>query len=254
MKISKEKGKCQRIGTIVENISGFKMKCVDYRNSIDIDVEFLESGYIAKNIQWNNFIRGKVKDKHINIENNNKKKYVFDKEYHTWYQMLRRCFNAKIKEDKPTYKDATCCEEWLSFENFYEWICSQENYRQWKNLKWSAIDKDILIKGNKIYSPENCLLVPVNVNNLFVKHDALRGDYPIGVCLINNKYAANCTNPIGNKVVRIGLYDTIEEAFNAYKEYKETIIKEVADIEHNKGTITSRCRDAMYAYKVEISD
>lgn len=121
-------------------------------------------------------------------------------------------------------------------------------------MKWSAIDKDILIKGNKIYSPETCCLVPVNVNNLFVKHDSLRGDYPIGVFLENDKYVAKCTNSIVGKSIRIGLYDTVEEAFNAYKKYKENLIKEIADIEYNNGTITKKCRDAMYLYKVEIND
>ena len=240
----------QRIGSITKNISGYIMKCIDYRSSMDIDVEFLDSGNVIENVQWNNFIRGKVKDKYIG------NRYIFtdSKEYRTWYQMLKRCFDSKTKEEKPTYQNASCCKEWLSFDNFCNWLYSQENYKTWKDLKWSAIDKDILFKGNKIYSPENCLLVPVNVNNLFVKHDALRGDYPIGVCLVNNKYAANCTNPIQNRIVRIGLYDTIDEAFAAYKKYKENLIKEIAIIEYNKGTITKKCRDAMLTYKVEIDD
>lgn len=180
--------KNERIGTIIENISGFKMKCIDYRNSMDIDVEFLDCGEIVKNVQWNNFIRGKVK--------NNQHKYVDDrKERNAWQQMIRRCFDENVKEEKPTYKNASCCDEWLSYDNFYKWLTTQENYEKWKTLKWSAIDKDILNKGNKIYSPENCLLVPVNVNNLFVKHDALRGDCPIGVFPLNEKYIARCTNP-----------------------------------------------------------
>lgn len=256
MKSNKEKIKSERIGTIIKNISGFEMKCISYRNSMDIDIEFLESGNIVHNVQWNNFIRGKVKDScgknaECPISENGKP----TKEYLTWYHMLRRCLNTKIKENKPTYKDAICCDEWMHFENFYEWIHSQDNFDKWKNLKWSAIDKDILIKGNKIYSPETCCLVPVSVNNLFVKHDALRGNYPIGVTITKyKKYEAKCTNPLKNKAVTIGCYDTIDEAFKAYKEYKENLIKEIADIEYNKGTITKECRDAMYSYKVEIND
>lgn len=250
----KENIASQRIGTIIKNISGCEMKCIDYRNSMDIDVEFLENGNVIKNVQWNNFIRGKVKNKYINNYKDKDLLFTDSKEYRTWYQMLKRCFDVKTKEEKPTYKDASCCKEWLSFENFCNWLYSQDNYEIWKDLKWSAIDKDILIKGNKVYSPKNCLLVPVNVNNLFVKHDALRGNYPIGVCFVNNKYAANCTNPIQNRIVRIGLYDTMEDAFIAYKQYKEKLIKEIAIIEYNKGTITKECKDAMFTYKVEIND
>ena len=253
MKTTKEEIKNKRIGTVVKNITGYEMKCIGYRNSMDIDVLFLNNGYIVKNIQWNNFIRGKVKYRNID-EDEYYKSITTTKEYYTWYQMIRRCLNEKIKEDKPTYKDVACCDEWLYFENFYDWLHSQENFKIWKDLKWSAIDKDIFIKGNKVYSPDTCCLVPVNVNNLFVKHDALRGDYPIGVSQIGEKYSAKCTNPFECRVVFIGMYDTINEAFEAYKEYKENIIKEIADIEYNKGTITRKCRDAMYAYKVEIDD
>lgn len=258
MKSIKDKTKKERIGIIVENITGHKMKCIEYRNSMDIDVMFLDSGYIVKNVQWNNFIRGKVKNKHYtNISSFNSGIHSIStnsKEYRTWYQMLKRCFDSKYKEEKPTYKNATCCDEWLSFENFYNWLKSQKNYNIWKDLKWSAIDKDIIKKNNKLYSPDTCFLVPVNVNNLFVKHDALRGNYPIGVSFIDGKYMASCTNSIKNTRVIIGTYDTEEEAFQSYKEYKEKFIKEIADIEYSKGTITKKCRDAMYLYKVEISD
>lgn len=55
-------------------------------------------------------------------------------------------------------------------------------------------------------------------------------------------------------IVRIGSYNTMSEAFSAYKEYKENLIKEIADIEYKNGTITKKCRDAMYEYIVEIND
>lgn len=252
MKLNKEKIKEQRIGTIVKNISGFEMECIEYRNSMDVDVKFLYNDYIVKNVQWNNFVRGKVK-----VKNNNR--HIIDdvrgkKEYNAWYQMLERCLNYQVKKEKPTYKNASCCDEWLIYENFYKWMVSQENYEVWKDLKWSAIDKDIIKKGNKFYSPDTCFLVPINVNNLFVKNNAQRGSLPIGVFKENNKYVTHCTNPIKNAIIRIGIYNTVEEAFLAYKEYKENLIKEIADIEYIKGTISKKCRDAMYAYEVEIDD
>lgn len=259
MPSNKEKIKAQRIGTKTNNISGFEMECIEYRNSMDIDVKFTISGKIVKNVQWNNFIRGKVKDGYANSKYYN---YIcshgnncnYDKVYYMWLNMIKRCFDLKYKNEKPTYKNVTCCDEWLTYENFYDWVISQENFKTWKTLKWSAIDKDIIKKNNKLYSPDTCLLVPVNVNNLFVKHDALRGNHPIGVSFIDGKYVASCTNSIKNMRVIIGTYDTEEEAFQAYKEYKEKFIKEIADIEYGKGTITKKCRDAMYLYKVEISD
>ena len=227
MTTNKERIKAQRIGTRTNNISGFEMECIEYRNSMDIDVRFLISGKVVKNVQWNNFIRGKVKDGYVNNSHYNRN-YIYDKVHGVWSNMIKRCFDLQYKQQKPTYKDATCCEEWLSFENFCNWLYSQENYEIWKDLKWSAIDKDIVCKGNKLYSPETCFLVPVNVNNLFVKHDKLRGKYPIGVNKNGNKYEANCTNSLENRAVFLGMYDTVEGAFLAYKEYKENFIKKIA--------------------------
>ena len=43
------------------------------------------------------------------------------------------------------------------------------------------LDKDILIKGNKIYSPDTCCFVPSEINNLFVGCNKSRGSLPIGV-------------------------------------------------------------------------
>lgn len=244
--------KFERIGVIVTNISGLQMKCIEYYNSSNVSVEF-ENGYIVYNVQWNNFIRGKVKNKLMKATTNNNKK--LSKEYYTWLNMLDRCCNKKIKEQKPTYKDCICCDEWLSFDNFNKWLHSQENFHIWKNSKWSAIDKDILIKGNKIYSPNTCCLVPNNVNTLFVKHDSARGNFPIGVSINKqNKYVAQCSNPFVGKLVFIRICDTKEEAFLAYKEYKERLIKQIADIEYNNGAITKQCKDAMFNYIVEIND
>lgn len=86
MTTNKEIIKNQRVGTTVDNISGFKMECIEYRNSMDIDVRFLESGKIVRNVQWNNFVRGKVKDGYVGS--------LYKKEYGTWCGMLTRCFDS----------------------------------------------------------------------------------------------------------------------------------------------------------------
>ena len=50
----------------------------------------------------------------------------------------------------------------------------------------------------------------------------------------------------------LGLYITIEQAFSAYKNFKENYIKEVAD--EYKDRIPQKLYDAMYRYEVEIDD
>ena len=137
---------------------------------------------------------------------------------------------------------------------FYDWIHTQDNYSVIKNDPTFAIDKDILYKGNKLYSPSKCCLVPQRVNNLLLKSNAIRGNLPIGVHFhqVNGTYIAQCGGHGNGRY--LGSYDTPIEAFNAYKKDKEREIKEIARIEYDKGTITKQCYDALMQYEVEITD
>jgi hypothetical protein len=176
------------------------------------------------------------------------------KEYKTWIQMLRRCFDDKflLRDRCITYEHVTCCGEWLLYSNFYEWLHQQENFDKWLNNEKWCIDKDIFFKHNKIYSPGTCCLVPGSINNLFVKSDKARGNLPIGVSKHENKYKAYYDNKSTRK--HIGLYNTPEEAFDAYKQTKEKHIKDIAQEEYNNGNITKKCYEAMMNYEVEITD
>ena len=112
------------------------------------------------------------------------------------------------------------------------------------------LDKDILNKGNKIYSPNSCIFVPTRINQLFAKADALRGDFPIGVSRSGNKFRTRLHILNGEKY--LGTFNTPEEAFYAYKTFKEQYIKEVA--EEYKDKIPQKLYEAMYKYEVEITD
>ena len=156
--------------------------------------------------------------------------------------MLQRCFDNKLKEKHPTYEGVTCCERWLCFANFLEDFAILKNEYNWSADEKLNLDKDILNKNNKIYSLENCVLVPDWVNSLFTKGDAKRGDCPIGVSYYKGakKYQAQCC--INGVKKHLGLYNTPEEAFNAYKIAKEQEIKRIADDCVSKGYITQDSR------------
>lgn len=177
------------------------------------------------------------------------------REYNSWHAMLCRCTREDYKQEKPTYQDSTCVDEWCYLSNFTQWIHNQENWNVLKDTNNWGVDKDILVKGNKLYSPETCCLVPMNVNSLFTKHDNARGEYPIGVYYnkANNNFASRCQNPYGKRICHYG-FKTPEDAFEQYKKDKEMIIKRVAQDEFSKGTITKQCYDAMMKYEVEITD
>lgn len=252
-----------RIGEEKINNQGCSMKIVEYNKFSNIVVEFQDEHKYKVNNTYGNFKAGCIKNPyypsvygvgitgikyptHINCKNT--------KEYHAWTEMLRRCFDEEHNNRQPTYKEVICCEEWLFYENFYEWLHSQPNFDKWYNGKRWAIDKDILFKRNKFYSPNTCCLVPQNVNCLFTKREADRGKYPIGVKESEWGFEANCHNPFINRSETLGSYATPELAFNAYKKYKENLIKKVAQIEFEAGNITEDCYQAMMNYQVEIDD
>lgn len=119
-----------------------------------------------------------------------------------------------------------------------------------------CLDKDILVKHNKIYSPNTCIYVPQTINNLFTKKDNARGDSLIGIYPFQGKYVAQChlINPKTGKSKQeyLGRYDTQEKGFEIYKYYKEKNIKEIAD--YYKEQIPNKLYQALYAYEVEIDD
>lgn len=175
-----------------------------------------------------------------------KKNVRNDKDYYLWHGMIQRCYDEKTHKKHPTYNGCTVCDEWLYFSNFKKWF--DENY-----VDGYQLDKDILVKGNKIYSPDTCCFVPHEINTLFTKSNAIRGDLPIGVQhYAKERYKTYIK--LKGKVTYLGVYDKVGEAFNAYKIAKECYIKEVAENYYSKGLITEKVYNALLNYKVEITD
>jgi hypothetical protein len=141
--------------------------------------------------------------------------------YKRWDAMLTRCYSEDSLAKWPTYNGCSVCEEWLLFSNFKKWMISQD----WEG---NHLDKDILIPGNKIYSPETCCFISPEVNTLLVYSKTRIGKYPIGVSYhkASKKYFAQCA--ASGKHVNIGIFDTAEDAENAYRTYKSNHVKEVA--------------------------
>ena len=119
-------------------------------------------------------------------------------------------------------------------------------------VKGWQLDKDILVKGNKLYSKDTCCFVPSEVNNLLIKRDNFRGEYPVGVHF--DKYAGKfkAQLAINGKVKFLGRFNTPEEAFQAYKLAKEVQIKVVAN--KWKHLLDERVFQALMAYEVAIDD
>ena len=242
------------LGNINYNNFGSKMEIIEYRGYDDIDIYFEEYNYIVKNRTVGDFKKGKVSCPYerrvCNVgyfgELNYKDNPIA---YKFWENMIRRCYDGFNLSKHTTYIGCIVCEEWQSFENFTEWF--NENYYEIEGEKM-CLDKDILVHGNKIYSPSTCIFVPQRINTLFVKKDMNRGDLPIGVHWDKSRNKYKSTWRDFNSKTKSKRFNTIQEAFDCYKYNKEKIIKQVAD--KYKPYIPKKLYDAMYNYEVEITD
>lgn len=147
-------------------------------------------------------------------------------QYSLWASMLGRSFCGKYKDRFPTYQDVRVCDEWLSFANFFEWVNKEVGYSG--KPEGMCLDKDLIIKGNKTYSPEFCSFVPTAVNKLLNDNGAGRGEYPVGVTFDKGRGKFRACLKCFGKLKHLGYYTTIESASFAYKTAKEAQIKIVA--------------------------
>jgi hypothetical protein len=253
-----EKNQFERVGSINKNRNGSIMIVEKYGGTNDIWVRF-ETGNL-EHTSFRHFRNGNVmnpfdksfcgvgflgKGEYKTFENG---KYTLA--FTTWSSMINRCYNEKFHQKQHSYEDCIVCEEWKNFQNYAKWF--EKNYYEIDGEKMN-LDKDILVKGNKVYSPETCVFVPMSINNLFVKSNAIRGKFPVGVIYNKKmkKYVARCKNGKGIQQT-IGSYDNPSDAFYAYKHVKEKVIKSVANDLLDK--IPNILYDALLRYKVEIDD
>ena len=244
-----------RVGDIFDTNNCGKLVVLEYKGHLDVIVKFIDTGY-ETTTRANELRKGEVRDRSlpsvcgVGIIGNGIIRVcgVETRDYQLWKSMLCRCYDEKYSNKYPTYKDCEVSDNFKYLPYFEEWCSKQTGFGK---EGWQ-LDKDILIKGNKIYSENTCCFVPSEVNNLFTKSDSLRGEYPIGVNYHkrDRKYAAKISK--FKKVIHLGCFNTPDEAFCAYKEAKEAYIKEVAN--KWKDQIDQRVYEALMKYRVEITD
>ncbi len=212
----------ERVGESFINKFGDVAKIIEYIDSNHLTIEFQDEkrANIAtsyKNLKNRDFKNpygkrifgvGCIGNAKSRNKNGDKKK-----SYTTWFAMIQRCYKECF-EKKTTYKDCLVCDEWLCYENFEKWF--DENYYEIPG-EIVDLDKDILSKENKIYSPNTCIFVPQQINKYFVKRASSKDGYPLGV--YKNKSGSYGARAIHTNK-RIGTFKTIEEASNAYKQIK----------------------------------
>ena len=245
------------VGKVCKSLNSGDFKILKYNDAYNVDVQFLKTGYETV-ARLGDIKNGLIKDPYspsvygIGIVGT---KYpisvnsVQTKEYELWTHMLQRCYSDTYKKKRPTYEGCEVSNNFKSYEYFYEWCNKQIGF----NNKGWHLDKDLLVKGNKVYNENVCIFLPQEINSLLVKCTASRGDHLIGVYWnkTNKAFRAMVSKNKG-KQEHLGYFKTEIEAFKAYKQAKESFIKEQAN--NWKSQIDDRAYEALMNYQVEITD
>ncbi len=245
------------VGKVCKSKLSGDFKILKYNDKTNVEIQFLKTGYemVAR---LHNIRSGEVKDPYLpsvfgvgvlGAKYSTRVNGVRTKEYMLWCSMLQRCYSDVLKKKQPTYIGCEVSENFKSYEYFYEWCHKQIGFG---NQGWH-LDKDLLVKGNKVYSEDSCIFIPSEINTLLIKRAASRGEHLIGVYWHskNKAFVAQVSKNKGGSAY-LGYFKTELEAFNAYKTAKEAFIKEQAN--EWKSQIDYRAYNALMNYTVEITD
>ncbi|MGE8458154.1 MAG: hypothetical protein ACN6OY_16485 [Pseudomonas alloputida] len=138
--------------------------------------------------------------------------------YKAWTGMLERCYSEKFQIRNPTYHDCSASSDWFIFSSFKAWMSTQDH-------EGKHLDKDLLVPGNKVYSPNTCAFIPPDLNRFMVDSQAIRGDLPIGVSWhkARQRFVAQCRNPFTGRHEFLGYHASASEAHQAWREHKYRI-------------------------------
>ena len=245
------------VGKVCKSKSSGDFKILKYNGTTNVEIQFLNTGY-ETTVRLTNIRNGVVKDPYVpsvhgvGVLGNkypSKINGVITKEYDLWQSMLKRCYSDIFKKKNPTYIDCEVSDKFLYYEYFYEWCHNQVGFG---NNGWQ-LDKDLLVKGNKVYNESTCVFIPAEINSVLTKSTATRGKHLIGVywSKTHKAFKAQVSKNKG-KQEHLGLFKTEIEAFNAYKTAKEAFVKEQAN--KFKSQIDDRAYNALMNYTVEITD
>lgn len=173
-----------------------------------------------------------------------------------WENIKNRCeylpFKQEVRFGK--YLDVDSCIEWKDFQNFAQWFEDVKS-KGYYEAGWQ-LDKDILIKGNKTYSPECCVFLPEEVNKALNIRSRNRGELPLGMSITGNTknfIDVNFNCKYEEFAVRTCLpIDELGKGFSIYKTAREKYIHFLADKYMEK--LDPRAYQALKNYEININD
>jgi len=209
----------RRIGEIHVSNEGYDIVVVKGSKKNGHVVVSIDGKY-NKTVRYSHLVKGEIKNpyhksvfgkgyvgigKHkVSIKGVHTKKYI------TWQALLKRCYSSDCHIKQPTYKGVTVYDNWHNFQVFGDWYDKQYKEEDWQ------LDKDLLSRGKKIYSPETCVFIPRELN-MFLGRDKGSGEYPAGVKRIGSRYRSQIQCSLSGRKLHLGMFDTIAEADLAYR-------------------------------------
>ena len=243
-------------GQVYLTNEGYRVEIVECKSFKEVLIKFLEEDNLTKWVSAKEILNGRIKNPYhrgvrgvgffgagpfVSKMKEDSKKST--KEYVHWSSMLTRCYTEEYQLRFPTYIGCLVDEQWHNYQEFAEWCQWQVGFDS-----GYVLDKDILVKGNKVYSPETCAFIPAELNNLVVTQVKLGKGVPAGISFQNGcqKYIVSCA--IDGKNKNLGRYKCPQQAFAVYKEFKENLVRERA--EKYKDNLDYRAYHAFMNFKV----
>lgn len=147
--------------------------------------------------------------------------------YSAWHSMLKRCYDPIEHKNYPNYIGCEVYEDWKYLSKFKLWMEGQD----WEGKQ---LDKDLLVKGNKLYSPDTCCFLDSRINGFLTERQVSRGENAlIGASIhkASGKYRAYCNDPFTNKWEYLGLHVEQQVAHLAWKARKHYHALRLAEYE-----------------------
>lgn len=221
----------EHVGEIHKNMYGKEFKIIRYSEvnkhyEKKYDIQFIETGFVVKNVLWGNITRGAVKDRYcrkifgigylgdkiLDIDPILKKKLFI-----VWKEMLDRCYNPK-NSNYCEYggKGIFVSDEWHNFNTFAKEAQEITNWKlklkYWKDYQ---IDKDYF--GSNYYSKDTCNWLHKSDNELYRKDYGKpfiveKGDYK--EIFISTKMCASVLD-----IDRSGIYKVLNGKYKQIKGY-----------------------------------
>lgn len=234
---------------IYNTVNSGDIRIIDRRSSIDITVEFLNTGNRIR-ATMSAIKRGRVRDPMARSVYG--VGYIGDRYatkgykdiYKRWGNMLGRCY-LKTHASYQGYgaKGVHVDQEWHDFRNYRDWFLERTSELCSADMEFE-VDKDL--KGGMLYSPDTCVILPEYLNSAIIvlTGKTTNNPYP-GVFFNkhNNKYSARISRRAlgkisGRRSSAIGNYTSDAVAFLAYVKEKENIVHNLAEYAKSNRHIT----------------